>query len=774
MTYKAFPTGTASELQGADGLKVDVGTGLKIENHEILSSADVVVVPTGDSAVDTPALLAAITAADGTANVRIAGGLCVIDTITVPVSTTIRLDDSTTLKHKSASSNHMFVVPAGVSFTLTGGTVDGNRLGQTQYYRAIVRASVPTGARLRVTNVDFTGTLAAAVIVYNFGGEFDISRCRFLDMAEHDGVYQHATAAVLVESGEVGARPHARFSFNYLKGTITPVLPGGSPGGIFFAPTTNYIAGEGNFATLEAIGNVFYGIGQNCAGNDIACLHTYPTTDGARFIGNYFEGCGFSAIAAKSTRDFVCTGNVIRDGQVSSANDPTSGAIYYTPGDHAASYSRPRAVISGNIVDTPGGSATTKQNGISVIGTSTSYADEFVISDNVITGCGKGIYLDYARDGLISGNRVSGSSGGADGTEPGIEPNHIIGTLRMTDNHVDVSNGYGVVCINGVENAKLIIDGNYVKSTHATTYAILARGGAVEVLRNNTVETNYYAISVDTDGTHDVGVLSIDRTNIVIGTGLINVAYDHVTKLAGNIQVPDYSPTLISGATALWDTGKGITVASGKVSAWVDRVASYSFAQPTAGNQPAIIYNGMGPRNSVRFNGTSSWMSTATTLSTLITAATSYLFLVINPIAATLNAAAIYDNNGILMDTNGAWGAVLKNVSNTTPTMYGMAHDAGAFYSTGLAVTLAKPILFGVRHAGGKLDVRINAGSWSGNITNGDTTPLTASLRLGAGYDNAHFANFDIGAIFTMNAALSAADDYRLLRWAQQEFGISF
>lgn len=739
-----------------------------------LNVSAIVVTPTGVAATDTAALLAAITAAAGVADVRIAGGTCVVDTITLPSSATVRLDDEAILKHADASTSHMFNVPAGLDFTLTGGTCDGNRANQTQYNRAIVRASVPSGSRLRVLDVDFTGTRAAAVMVYEFGGEFDISHCRFEDMAEHDGVSQHATAAVLVESGEVGARAHGRFSFNRCIGTITPALAGGSPGGIFFAPTTNYVAGEGNFATLEAIGNYFYGIGQNCAGNDIAPLHTYPTTEGARFIANYFEGCGFSAIAAKSTRNFVCIGNTIRDGQTSAQNDPASGAIYYTPGDHAASYSRPRAIISGNIVDTPGGSATVKQNGISVIGTPTSYADEVIVSDNIVTGCGKGIFLDYVNDALVSGNRVTGSSGGADGTEQGIEPNHVTGVLRIVDNHITVANGYGIDCINGVSAATLIIERNYVKSTHATTYAILARGGAVEVIRGNTIDTPYYAISVDTDGSHSVGALAIDRSNVVLGGGLVNVSYANVTRLVGRIDAAEYVPQLITGVTSLWDSAYGITQATGKVTTWIDRVGGYSFAQPTDANRPLAINGAFASRLGLRFDGLASWMSSATTLATLLSGATSYLYLVLKPIAASRNAAAMYDNDGILMDTNGAWGAVIKNVSGTTPTIYGMAHDVGALYSAGIAPTLSKPILFALRHAGGKLDVRVNAGAWTGNVTNGDTTPLTAGLRLGAGYDNAHHAQFDIGAIVTANAAISSADDYRILRWAQQEFGVSF
>lgn len=496
-------------------------------------------------------------------------------------------------------------------------------------------------------------------------------------------------------------------------------------------------------------------------------------TEGARFIGNYMEASGFSAIAAKSVVDFVCQGNVIVDGATSAQNDPTSGAIYYTPGDHAAAYSRPRAVITGNIVANPGGTATTKQNGISIIGTPTSYATEVIVSDNVISGCGKGIWLDYVRDVTIDNNTVTGGTGGVAGVEDGIVPNHVVGTLRVTRNRILVTNGYGFVSINGMGSANLIMQGNLIQHTSVGTWALLARGSATEVFGGNTIDSTTLAVSITTDGTNNVGALAWDRSNIVLGGGTVSIDYNYVTRLIGNIQPVEYTPYGMTNVSALWDTSYALTQSAGKATTFADRVGNFSFSQPTDGNRPAVLGSVLAARPALRFDGLTSWMSSATTLASILSGPTSTLYLVVRPITVIRSAAAAYDNDGILCDTNGVWGAFLKNVAGL-PNGLGLNHGGGFDSTPTGTLALLRPIVFAVRHAGGRLDVRVNAAAWTGNVASTDTTPLTGGLRLGAGYDNSHFANFDLGAIVVANGVVSPSDDYRILRYAQTEFGVSF
>lgn len=492
---------------------------------------------------DTPAFAAAVTAAGGR-DVYVPGGTCVLDALAISGEASLVLASAATLRHRGGSRNHMILF-TGTALRIRGGRVDGNRLGQGAARRYALRAEIPTGVRVELDGVEFTGTAAAAVFVRNFGGTLEVQRCRFSDMAEHDGVPGNWTAAVYVENGQPGAHGSLRFNHNTLVGTNTPKNVGGAPGGLFFAPTLDYVGGVGNFSTLEAIGNHFWGIGQNCAGNDIAPIHTYPSTTGARVIGNYFEQSGFSAIAAKSVQNFVCQGNVIVNGQVSAANIAGEAAISYTPGYHSGSASRPRAVITGNVVDTPGGQPGVKQDGIGVLGTPTSYAAEVVVANNVLSGCGNGIGVRFARDVSLLGNEITGGTGGKFGSEYGIRLDQVTGSVRMAHNRVTVPNGHGIFALYGVGTARFVIDGNVIDTDADGTYGIVLRGGALVKLSGNVIDSVWRSVSIASDGTTPIGHLAWDLSNEII-SGAVTIAFSQITRATGHLRAADLPEGLVT------------------------------------------------------------------------------------------------------------------------------------------------------------------------------------------------------------------------------------
>jgi hypothetical protein len=161
-------------------------------------------------------------------------------------------------------------------------------------------------------------------------------------------------------------------------------------------------------------------------------------------------------------------------------------------------------------------------------------------------------------------------------------------------------------------------------------------------------------------------------------------------------------------------------------------------------------------------------MTVATTLATLFAAGTAWIYIVYRPITVSRAVAAQYDNDGVLMDTNGVIGLAAKSGVGLLSF-----NSDGSYANNALALTLGKPLIVTMRHTGGNISIRKGNSAYSANVASGNTTALTGQMRLGAGYDNAHYANFDVGAIVTMNTAPSATDDYRLLRWAAQEFGVT-
>ena len=505
---------------------------------------------TGDGSIDdTVALQAALDAGGGASalalhlGVRVPAGTYIVNSVTVSARAALLLADGATLKHKTSSTDHMIKF-TGTEFRISGGTIDGNRAGQGANRRYTIRCEIPSTAVVDVSRVNFTSTLAAGVYGATFGGTLNVQDCRFEDMAEHDNIAGHWTAAVYVESGESGQRGICRFNRNTLIGTNAPANVGGAPGGLFFAPTLDYANGIGNFSSMEAIGNHFWGIGQNCNVNDIGPIHTYPATDGVRVIGNYFEQCGFSAIAAKSVQNFVCTGNVIVNGQTNAKNIASEGAISYAPGYHSGVTQRPRAVISGNVIDTPGGQATAKQDGISVLGTSTSYATDVVISNNVIAGCGNGVQVAYCENVTISGNRIDGATGGTAGTEYGVRIAQTTGTVQLRGNHITAPNGHGVYALNNVNLSEWYVSDNTIEHSAAATYGVIIRGVTLLKMSGNSITSTGAAVSITTDGTNNVGTLAWDTSNTIVGTqGIIFASIGNVTGHMVYASVPEGSVT---------------------------------------------------------------------------------------------------------------------------------------------------------------------------------------------------------------------------------------
>jgi len=503
------------------------------------SPAVMVAAPTGIEAVDSASTLAALMAAAGN-KVGFRPGIYVLNNIAVTGTADIVLDPGTTLLAKPNMGDNPMFNFTGTKFKMRGGTVDGNKANQSgRPY--IFAGAVQAGKSFDVADVAFQNTVRSVAYISRFGGNASIERCTFTGQAEHDGVVGHFTSIMAIIGGQGGAKGLIRFNENRAIGTTTPALVGGHPGGIFLA-VNGYVAGapgtdgfaNGNLSTLEAIGNHFYGYGQNCSGNDISPIHCYPAIDGARVVGNYFEACGLCAISAKSVQDFICTDNVIVNGLYSAKNVSSAGAISYMPGYQAGTFSRPRAVISGNIITDPGGeSVARKQYGIAVHGQPTSFATDVVIANNVITRAGKGIQIEYGQHVTISNNIVVGATGGANAVEDGMAFYHMSGDVHISGNEIRVDNGNGILCDGGGSTAaKFFVHDNHVHT--AANDGIKLGGVALAKLSGNTfnaITGSPVNITADRAAAHTAWV-AYDQTNTVL-SGVVTLNFSNIDKATG-------------------------------------------------------------------------------------------------------------------------------------------------------------------------------------------------------------------------------------------------
>lgn len=432
---------------------------------------------------DTAAFQTAVDIAGGK-RVTVPPGTYVVDGLKVTGKANIELVDDATLFHPAHTSHADMINFTGTHLKIRGGTIDGNHPNQGGIAR-IVRSFVPTGTTIDVERVHFRRTANVIVSALNFGGYLNFSHNNVTEQKEHNGTPGHHTTIVQVESGEQGGKGFIRTNHNRAVFYDTPRDGGTNPGGFFVAvngydetggggPLTPGFA-NGNLSTWEATGNYFYGYGQHYSVNDISPLHTYPSIAGARWTNNYFEACGFSAVSAKSVQDFIFTGNVIKDGMISSKNTNSEGAIAYLPGYQASTVERPRAIISGNIVINPGGQTeVNRQACITVSGTDKSIARDVIISNNILEGGGIGVRLHYAQDVTVSGNQITGGTTSTTNGDHGIVLERASGAVTVTDNTVTATRGRGIQMLAG-DTVDIKLSGNTWKQSGAV-HAIDVRG----------------------------------------------------------------------------------------------------------------------------------------------------------------------------------------------------------------------------------------------------------------------------------------------------------
>lgn len=558
--FNAVPTDEGvADLVGAS----DSATGIALARSE-WSVVGFGAKQTNTAAQNKTAFELALTTAGGR-EIFVPNGVYDIDNLVITGKARIRLADGATLRHKNAGTFGMINLTTGTDLVIRGGSIDGNWQNQTTVTYCVI-AAVPQGSRVLLDGTRFMNSANATVRVTGFGGLVSVTNCEFTAQKEHDGSSTGQTNIVQILSGQENAKGLLRFNHNNAIGTTTPAIDGGNPGGVFIATNGYDTTGgggsgsagfaNGNRSTFEAIGNYFYGYGQHAGPHDISPLHCYPTISGARFIGNIFEACGFSAISAKSVEDFVCQANVIINGLTSTKNTAQEGAILYGPGYQASTFQRPRAVISGNIITNPGGEPTVGQTCISLMGTPDSRATNVLVQGNVLTGTGVGIHSQYSEDLSIFDNVIRMTGAGAVNTTHGVRFAYAFGDVRVRGNDIKARDD-GILALQSVNTARFWIEDNLVKVTGASRTAANLRGMSFLKIMGNTFDNQGGgpAVTVQADASaNKIGKLVYDRTNTAIaGAVSINspdiLVFEGVGPLSG-------TPAIVAGGAA----GTGPTV----------------------------------------------------------------------------------------------------------------------------------------------------------------------------------------------------------------------
>lgn len=483
--------------------------------------------------LDTAAFIDTIAEADGDW-VVVSPGTYVLGEIDVTDVLRLQLDEGARLLLRPGAHTDMLINFTGTELTIRGpGIIDGNRANTTS--RILIGGECPEGAVVDIDGVHLKSFYRGARFG-NMGGYVNFSHNTITDQAQHGQAGGLHTTALTIYSGEVGASsPFVRTDFNRLIFTDTPDAPGTEPGGFFLdtrhdpSPESD---GTGTAVKWEAIGNYFYGYGQNHSSNELGCLHSYPSPAQCRFIGNHFENFPITPINAKSVTDFLCVGNTFLNGKTNSAYVPTAGTILYAPGYHAGDNQHYRAVISDNIISNPGGTTTQGAHGIVVNAISGSIGREVVISGNVISTGGYGISLNYVTKAHISDNVVTALTS-VTGQKRGVSFANITGDIEIVDNLFDVEHQcIAAISTGTLTGMRLWVKGNTIKTP---SFAVDIRGVAMALLTGNTFERTggSTAVNITADGSaNPVAKLIWDRTNVFL-EGTPNFVHANITAFEG-------------------------------------------------------------------------------------------------------------------------------------------------------------------------------------------------------------------------------------------------
>lgn len=194
----------------------------------------------------------------------------------------------------------------------------------------------------------------------------------------------------------------------------------------------------------------------------------------------------------------------------------------------------------------------------------------------------------------------------------------------------------------------------------------------------------------------------------------------------------------VSGVTGAWSAGRKLlsayagdlyTLTLSRVSTLHDQSGNArDFTQGTAGNRPVILAAGPNSKDSLDFTSASDhFMSTAATLADFVNADAAYIVVSFIADAFTANTTTPALNDVVLCDDGLFAGVTVRNTGGGLVYSYNWdgTYDAGS-----TTITTATAYVVELRHTGGSIFNRVNAGTESSALS-GNTTSLTGVMRLG-------------------------------------------
>ena len=239
-------------------------------------------------------------------------------------------------------------------------------------------------------------------------------------------------------------------------------------------------------------------------------------------------------------------------------------------------------------------------------------------------------------------------------------------------------------------------------------------------------------------------------------------------------------PTDVTGLTGWWkadagtyqDAGSTPATADGHgVAWWADQSGNSRTLRGSTTPTLKTGANGINGLPVIRFDGIDDSLTSnlaGWTLTNIITNTEFCCFMVVKAATPGTNAAASYDNDGIVVETSQSWGLHLKS---TGPTFIGYNWD-GSDDHADRTFTAGTVYALRWRHTGGNVSL-LRSGTTEASAASGNTLTLTGSVRLGIS-GVANYFDGDVAEIFIYNAQPSAGQLTGLAEYITSRYGITW
>jgi hypothetical protein len=459
------------------------------------------------------------------------------NSLVVSKDLSIRLAENAVIKHKANATDHLIKYTAACTGFLEGGTIDGNKSGQTKAaaFAAILSCVFGYSDGMQIRGVKFQNYVKTAVRDYQGSTELTITGCRFLNgYALADATDELTSAAVVVDP----AIQDARVTLTVEHCRLSNTAPGAGerlPGGIL-------VAGSGAvncYVSVTIHNNRFNYVGDDdvigSAHYGVAAVDLYEEVLDAVVEGNKIYNSRYVCLKLQNTQNLTCTANTCE----------TLGntAIDYAPGERLQSSEYANATLMANTV------VTAAAVGIYIrAGDSGGWREVNLVANKVygvpvalkisgLTGAaaneGFGPITAYA-------NKLTSTAGNC------VEVSTTAGHLDFTGNHLNVTGGSGFAITSSNSASTFTIAANRVVC-NTTGYRCVRVFGVKALAVTDNILTAFdagnVALEVDQDGSANPVEYLRESGNILI-TGTKSINYSAVRRVEAQQRVVGMDATV--------------------------------------------------------------------------------------------------------------------------------------------------------------------------------------------------------------------------------------